>query len=312
MGAASTRTPALVAGFVLIAVVRGPLAQAQGPGLWNLAPRLDAGVPGRPPIQVQVEGSHTFGGRTDYRGLDGSRSEAWTSGLGFFAPVPLSESWIVPLGLGSQNVWLEEVPGMPIPERINTLSFTTGLGHRWNDEWMVMGMFNTLLYRVDGVGRRDVGFAGGLNALWQARPTLAFRFGFMVAPDSDLPVLPLVGVDWRFQEQWELRLMLPQPRLIYQPAERWRLHVGASLVDTLFRTTEGLGDALDNPEYRGALGTYRDIRVGGGVGYQWGSAVSVEFEAGYSVSRRLEYPQLDERVSFAPAPYVRLALRLGF
>lgn len=299
-----------------VAVLTPAAGRAQPANMMNIMPREfragDTNRPSSPPIQSQIESSYTAAGKAEFLGTKSGDSDAFNTRLNVFAPLPLSEKWIVPLGLGTENLFLDSVGGVPVPDDIHTLSFNTGLGHRLNDDWMIMGMASATLYKFSDVGANDFGFSGGINAMWRYSPSLTWRFGFMASPDSDIPVLPMVGVDWQINEQFNLRLLFPQPRLTYQPNERWNFYTGMNMVGSTFRASESLGDSIGLSQYNDALGTYRDIRLGGGVGYQLTKRFSIEVEAGYSVSRQIDYTRIDEKVEFDPAPYFRLGLRVGF
>jgi len=267
----------------------------------------------RPPLfDVTLESSYTAAGETKFRGAKFGDSDAFNVNLGLSARVPLNEHWIAPLQLRSQNLYLGSVSGAPLPDDIHTLQFGTGLGYRPNNRWMFMVRVSTALYKLSDIGSDDVGVSGGLTAMWNYSPSLRFMFGVMYSPDSDLKVLPMVGVDWAINEEFDLRLMLPKPRLIYKPNDHWRFHVGADLNMVTFRTSNSLGTSIGLPQYNDALGTYRDIRIGVGGGYQLKRTLTLEADAGYSVSRQIDYTRIDERVKFDPAPYVHINLRWSF
>ena len=175
-----------------------------------------------------------------------------------------------------------------------------------------MGMLGATLYKFSDIEGNDLGVCSGINAMWRYSPSVTWRFGLMASPDIDIPVQPMVGVDWQINEGFNLRLLFPQPRLTYQPNERWSFYTGLNVVGSTFRTSESLGNSIGLSRYNDALGTYRDIRLGGGVGYQLNQRFSIEAEAGYSVRRQIDCTRIDEKVEFDPAPYFRIGLRLGF
>lgn len=288
-------------------------AHGQSPNIMNITPDYETAHTNHPPlVQAQIESSFTGSGKTEFLGEKTGGSESSNASANLFFPIPLNEKWLIPLGLGSQNISLNSVPRVPVPNRINTFNLTTSLGHRVNEDAMLMGIFSSTLYKFSDVGGNDIGFSGAVTAMWRYSPSLTFRFGAMFSPDSDLQVLPMVGTDWQINEQWHLRLTLPEPRLIYYLAHRWRFHVGASVVGTTFRASNKLGTSIGLPHYNDALGTYRDIRIGAGASYQFDTMVGAEVEAGYSVSRQIDYTRIDEKVKFAPAPYLRVAVRINF
>jgi hypothetical protein len=236
------KTQTFFATALTIFVLTPSLSRADSENVAMDAPRFRPGDTNAPPLLgAMVDTSYTASGKAKFLGQKSGDSGAFNASVNLFAPLPLNEKWIVPLGLGSQNIFLNSVSGVPVDEAIHTLSFNTGLGYRLNDDWMIMGMFNPTLYKFSDVGGNDIGFSGGINALWQSSPSLKWMFGIMVAPDSDIPVLPMVGVDWQIDKAWELRLMFPQPRLIYKADDHWNYYGGLNLVGATFRSSDTLG-----------------------------------------------------------------------
>ena len=277
---------------------------------WSGAPN---GETNRPPLaEVSLDGSYTGSGKAKFQGVKTGKSDAYNLNARISSHVDLNETWFLPVGLDSQNLYLGSVPGVPVSTSLHTLSLNTGIGYRYNEQWMFLGLFNPTLYRFNHVGGKDIGFSGGLTAAWQYSPTVRWLFGVIVNPDSDVPALPIAGVDWQMSDDWELRLSFPQPRIIYEPNQRVNYYFGANIVDTTYRTSDTLGTGIGLTQYDNALATYRDIRIGFGVHYELTKSLSAEAEAGYSVDRQIRYNDVKETVKFDPAPYVRLGLNWNF
>lgn len=303
-----------VAAAWLAAAVTPSVASAQTTEFGTALQQNGVREPGmRPPLfDVTLESSYTAAGKAKFRGADLSDSDAYNVSLGLRTRAPLNEHWSIPLELRSQNLYLGSLAGIPVPEDIHTLQFGTGLSYRPNDRWMFMALVSPTLYKFSDLGGNDIGISGGLTAMWNYGPSLKFMFGMVFSPDSDLKVLPMAGLDWAINDKLDLRLMFPKPRLVYTPNDHWSFQVGADLNMATFRTSDSLGTSIGLPQYNDALGTYRDIRIGTGVGYRISKSLSVEASAGYSVNRQIDYTRIDERVEFDPAPYAGFGLRLGF
>lgn len=278
-----------------------------------------------PPINLMVDYSSTGSGTTEFRGRDRTKSGANSVTVMVGGAVPLGAppkfeqgvpvsppKWMMPLGLLSQNIFFDEVPGAPVPDSVHTLSLNTGLSYRLNEEWMLSARVSPALYRTEGVSGDDVGISGGLMALWRYSPTLTWMFGVMADPDGEFPVLPLVGANWAISPELTLSLMAPRPRFVYRPNQRWGFHVGANLNGATFRTSETFGTERGEPRYNHALASYRDIRVGAGFELRVNRQLSLQAEGGYSVNRKIEYTRIDERVEFGSAPYFQVGLRATF
>lgn len=271
---------------------------------------------GPPLLDVKLDTSYTAEGETTFRGAKYGDSSALNFNLSASTFVPLSQSnekWMLPFDLQTQNISLDSFAGVPLPDRIHTLEFSTGLAYKANDEWMFMARISPTLYKFDDIGGNDIGISGGLMVEWEYSPAVKWMFGLMVMPDNDLPVLPVVGVDWRINERWELQLMFLDPRLVYTLNDQWKIHAGMGLnFGTTFRTSDTLGTSIGLPRFNDALGSYSDMRIGAGVEYQLNKSWSFEAEAGYSMNREIDYQDLDEKVKFGDAPYFRLGLKFEF
>jgi len=148
---------------------------------------------------------------------------------------------------------------------------------------------------------------------WQYSQSMKWVFGMMYQPNNSMPVIPLIGGEWQINDEWQLLMTFPQPRLVYSPNDQWRFHVGMDLIlGTTFRTTDTFGTEMGMPRFNGQLGSYSDTRIGAGIGYQLSKALSIEAEGGMSMGRSIEYEDIDETVEFDAAPYFRLGLRYEF
>ncbi len=275
------------------------------------ASKADAGG-ARRTVDAWVDASYTGGGSTKFLGVKREKSDAFSLGLGIGGRVSLGEGWMVPLGLQSQNLTMNSLAGTPVPDHVHTLGFSTGLGRRLNDRWTISATVSPTLYKLEDIRSNDIGVSGGLTAIWNSSPKLTWAFGLLMNPDSDVPVLPVVGLIWRMNDRFDLSLVYPKPRLTYRIDDRWRLYAGVNVNAMTFRSKDGLGDSIALPAYNDALGTYRDIRLGAGLGFKITETLSVEAEGGSSIHRQIDYTRIDERVKFDSAAYVRVGLAAAF
>lgn len=277
------------------------------------------------PINLMVDYSVTGSATTEFRGCDRAESVASSvtvivegsmplGGPSKFAQgvPPTPPKWMMPLGLMSQNVWFDDVPGAPVPGSVHTLSLNTGLGYRMNDQWMLMANVSPTLYRTESISGNDVGVRGGLMAMWRHSPSLTWMFGVIADPDGAFPLLPLLGANWVISPEFTLSLMAPRPQFIYHPNKRWSYHVGANLKGAAFRTSDTFGTERGEQRYNHALASYRDIRVGAGFEMRVNQRLTLNAEGGYSVNRQIDYTRIDERVKFDSAPYFQVGLRANF
>ena len=266
----------------------------------------------RPPLFTMiVAGSDTGARSATFQGKDTESSGARTAVVGFDSRIRLSEHWMLPWALHYQALALDAQALAPVPDSVRTLQFAAGVGYRPTDAWMFLTQLTPTWYRLSD-GGRDVGLSGLAVAMWNKSPTLRWLFGLRIDPDSDLKLLPIVGADWFINDRWELKAVVPAPKLLFTLTPRARVYLGADLVGSTFRTSNTLRDPLLAPRYHDALATYRDVRLGAGLTVNFSSHLGLDLGGGYSMSRRLDYTRFDETVHFRRAPYGALTLRFSF
>jgi len=263
-------------------------------------------------FQGNVNSGYVAGSNPKFLGTKLSSSDAFNLNFDAGTRMMLNEKWFLRFGLGLDNTFLNQVSGAPIPESINTLRLTTGLGYRLNDQWTLSASVSPSLYRFEDVGGNTFGVSGMALVMYHANPSLTWTFGIIVSPNSDIPLLPVVGVRWLINDDFTLKVEVPQTRLTYRLDSKWTFYGGAEMNSSTFRAAEDLGTKTGFPQYNNALGSYRDVRVGVGAGYEITRSLFAEIDGGYSVYRRIEYTRIDESVDFEPAPYVRLGLSIRF
>ena len=262
--------------------------------------------------QSSANFGYVAGSTTKFQGSRMGDSDAFNYNIETGTHIPLDNEWFLQFGVTSGNFDFGRVSGAPIPEDIHTLRFNGGLGYRVNDRWTVTGLVSPSLYRIEDADGSDIGISGGVMARYQAKPSLAWSFGLMAAPDSDVKVMPIVGVRWQINDQYTLELGMPKTRLSYRIDPKWQVYGGLDLNGATFRTSNDLGTKSGLPQYNNALATYRDIRTGVGTSYEITRRLRAEIEAGLSVYREINYTRINEQVNFDPAPYVRIGLSYRF
>ena len=262
--------------------------------------------------EVTLDSTYTFAGTARGAGTPHQDSDAARIGFNVRSSVPIDERWRWDWGMGFQAINLDAPEHASFPDEIRTFTFNTGAGYRFNERWFINGMVGATLYRFDDVNGDAVGFNGGLLLNYRPNKDLAWTFGILVSPDSDLPAMPAIGMNWDLNEHWTLELGIPRTRLSYHLDPKWTIYTGPGMAGTTFRTSRHFGSKIGSPRYNNALATYRDVRWGVGATFQISRQMQFEAEAGESLYRCLDYTDDDKQVRFDPAPYVQGALTFRF
>ncbi len=318
-------TNQMTAAWAAVLALNCALCAQEAPPEGNQAPTLAGGsqegfasptsfVPrdGAPRVIFSVDGSYVGAGQAKFEGAKLGNSDAEMVGASLAGAVPINERWFVPLGVSSANIFLEPVPGTPIPSEIHTLRLFSGLGYKVNDQWTVGGSVGPDFYKIGDVTTSGIGVAGTVHAIWQVRGDLTVAFGVAIVPDLDIPVLPAAGVRWDIRTNLTLNLMFPRPIIIYRAAPRLNFFAGADFKFALFRADNDQGTRIGQPSYNNGLGTYRDIHLGAGVEYRIARGLWASAEGGYSVAREIDYKRIGQTIDFDPGPYVQAGLKYRF
>ena len=123
------------------------------------------------------------------------------------------------------------------------------------------------------------------------------------------PVAPFGGILWHIDPKWDLKAILPQPRLIYKASRDLQVFAGGEFSGGAFRM-----DGTPDPAFRklsGAVVNFYDYRAGAGVSYNL-KIVTLEASGGYDFTRYFDFDRAGENFSTRGAPYIKASLHLDF
>jgi len=287
---------------------RSALAQENGGATTLLSTQTEN------PMIVSVTPDYSFVGRSDV--ADGSasgRSGAQTLNLEIETAVPISSQWSVPVDFQSANIFMGSVPGIAIPENINTIHFTAGLAYQLDKEWSVAFSAGPALYRFDDLSSEDIGIAGELRITYQVNPDLEFFLGADYEMDGKYPVLPAAGMKWKINDHFLLDLRIARLEVNYLVNDNLSFFVDGNTDYEVFRASSHLGNQLGVPSFDNGVGTYEDFHGGAGLRYQFNPGLSLSAEAGCSFGRNIEYDRIDHHsIYFDSSPYVQLIAKWYF
>ncbi len=284
-------------------------AQQNGGATTTLSPT----PPGNPLI-VSVTPDYSFVDRSNV--ADGSasgKSGAQTADLEIETEIPVSDRWSVPVDFQSANIFMNSVPGIAVPENINTIHFAAGLAYQFNTHWSAAFTAGPAIYRYDDLSIEDVGIAGELRVTYQVSPDLDFYLGADYEMDGKYPVLPAAGIKWKVNDHFLLDLRLARLEADYLANDQLSFFIDGNTDYEVFRANSHLGNQLGIPSFNNAVGTYEDFHGGLGFRYQFNPGLSLSAEAGYSFGRNIEYDRIDHHsIYFDSAPYAQLIAKWYF
>jgi hypothetical protein len=202
--------------------------------------------------------------------------------------------------------------GAPVPEHLQSVAGTIGIDYMHNNDVGAFVQVQPGFYTEDDFGSSSFDAPITLARIFVLRPDKLYVFLGANASflRGQFPVIPLVGVIWVPNNQWRLMGILPEPRLVYSPCDKWDFWVGGQLTGGSFRTNRD--DTIVPHKLSNAQVDYADYRVGGGLVYSPRDGMEVDLGGGYAIERSFDFYRADMKYKTDPAPYLRLEFRAKF
>ena len=128
--------------------------------------------------------------------------------------------------------------------------------------------------------------------------------GFSFDVYSNPIVFPVAGVNWKINDQWNLRAVFPRPRFSYLPNKKWEFFVQGDLDGDSFRN----GPTNDHRTNNAVL-QYFYYRAGIGFNYEPVKGFEIEAVAGWDFKQEYDYIRAGPINDVKGAPYVWLDLK---
>jgi hypothetical protein len=188
-----------------------------------------------------------------------------------------------------------------------------GFDYQLADQWLVRAEVQPGVYSdLRDVHWNDVDAPLVLGAAYLANEDLQWFLGLRVDARSQYPVLPAIGVRWKFSDQWTLNLQPPKPRLEYEVSDNFLLYFGAGVEAGTFRVGEHFGSDRGLPKLNNAVLDFLEVRIGPGCSWKIAPNVTIEAEAGYMPYRSFDFFDPDIVFRSHNAPYGQIACHARF
>jgi hypothetical protein len=200
-----------------------------------------------------------------------------------------------------------------LPRELQQISAIIGFDWQVSDEWLFRAELQPGIFSdLQDVSWRDVDAPLLMGGVYVVNADLQWLFGLRVVPRSEYPVLPALGVRWKFAAEWTLNLFLPNPRLEYDLNDRLKAYVGASLKAGTFTVSDDFGNDNGRTDLNHAALDYFEVRTGPGISWKVRPNLTLDANAGCMVNRVLGYFDQDLVARSRPAPDVQIACHWQF
>lgn len=217
-------------------------------------------------------------------------------------------------GLAADLHFLDTTPGTPLPEQLNEVAFNLGYTRPLDARWTATLTVRPGLYGdFENISEHTFNAPLLLGAVYARSRELIWLFGLRADLRSDDPVLPFVGVRWRFAEDWSLNLAFPRSGVVWQLSPGLALDAGVSLQGGTYHISKSLGTpAGATGRLRDTFLDYREIRVGVGAEFAVSKRATLRLDAGAFTDRKFEYFERNYTLDGEGGFYASVALRSAF
>ena len=292
-------------------------------GLLTFILALAAGLRGqpasatfRPTLADEFSAGFTYSGKGDLNRGSTASGEVSISrfDLSVAGRVPLSQAMIFIPGLAYSHTSLDASAGTFMPGTLQEFTLSLGLRGFVSKEWgYIVGLrpgFYGDSSHFDGKSFNAPLF---LAAFYAPNPDLSWTFGVTANAFNDNPVLPVIGVRWKFAPDWQLDVGFPRTAVSLKIDDQLTLRTGLSVLGGSYRISDNLG--VPAPGIARLANTYLDVtevRVGVGAVCQFAGGPEFEADLGMTTLRRFDYPDRNYRLSGDNVGWLSLALRQKF
>jgi hypothetical protein len=266
-------------------------------------------------VSHELEAKWAYTGGSDIRGggTEFGSSDEQSSLLRYVLSPQVTRRMLLHFGAEWQRYSFGLSDSALVPNTLQQASAILGFHWQFNDQWLFRADIHPGVYSdFHDVSGRDVDVPILLGAAYLANADLQWVFGVRIDPRSNYPVIPAVGLRWKFAEDWTLNAIVPEPRLEYEINDRLNAYLALGIDAETFRVSDTFGDDRGNRELNAAILDYFEVRIGPGFSWKaWPGAI-IEASAGCMVYRSFNFSDQDLVFRSEPAPYVQLGFQFRF
>ncbi len=229
--------------------------------------------------------------------------------------IPVSQAITFTIGGAWDYFFFDDVaPNVPVPDQLFAISLNLALNWRIDDNWgFRLSVAPGLYSDFEDLNNDDFNAPALLGLSYSFDRDFIFFFGFRVNVVSETPVLPIIGLRWKFAEKWTFDMLSQNPKLIYQLNEDVQLYGGIDIQSGTFRVEQSFGrDKGGFQELDNTWLDYFELRAGLGADISWKKTFRFQAEFGYMPYRYLEFEDEEKLDSKEGAFYGKLGMSIRF
>ncbi len=199
------------------------------------------------------------------------------------------------------------------PDKLQQANAIVGFDSQLAEQWLMRFELQPGLYGdFSRFSWRSFDAPVNLGVAYLVDADLQWFFGLRVDIRSQYPVLPAVGVRWKYTDVWTLDLQLPNPRLLYDASDKFQAFLGAGITAGTYMAGDHFGDDRGIPQLNHATVDYTEVRLGPGLSWKARPNLTLDAEGGYVVYRTWNFFDQHINLNSQPVPYLQLAVHSRF
>lgn len=254
----------------------------------------------------EIETTITFGyiGKTEFKG-DGSSGvfpkkaggTEFEVGLGKNLQIDAVSSFSGGIEFQTRDFGTDTGDNVPVPERLQSLSFELGYFRVLNDRWSMLASAEPGFHAADSSFDSDsFGVKVGAVAIYQFSPALRLGFGFGVnfPGIGDTSLSPRLMLEWQPDERWAFRVGYPATEIAYTFDSGLELAfqaTGEPFGEIYYVKDDPAPGVAGKPSLRDSAVEYSDLRLGLAVRQELAGGFDLEASVGVVVNQEFEYTE---------------------
>jgi Domain of unknown function (DUF6268) len=304
--------------ILFLAAIGLPLSSVHGQTL-SVAPRPTESSRGTTvspfSYEFEAESSYIGDGKATHGPADYGNFSEINSSASVVVSDQIRNNFILRLGVNWERYAFDtSSPVTPIPDAIEAVNAVVGADIQLTSAILLRveahpGVYGSFKHATSRLFNVPI----TIGASYFQSPDLIFIAGLSVDPNSDIPVIPAVGVHWKVSDRWLIDGVAPRPQLQFSLSDKITLCAGADLRTGTYRMDNEFGHSVHLEKLNNAILDYWEVRGGGGLNWDIWNGVKLDIEGGVVPYRQFDFYRANFKVISSDwAPYVRVGLSATF
>ncbi len=255
--------------------------------------------------------SVTSGSRTKSGSHGGSLSEQHGS-IESIASIHLDDDILLRVGAAGERYSFGLTGELALPEELQSANLVIGADIDIAEQWMMRLEIHPGVYSDRWQASfRDLNCPLIIGFSWLPDKDLQWFFGLYANARADCPIMPGLGLRWKFADRWTLMALPPNPRVEFDLTENLALFCGADLHYGAYHVNDVHG-LIHSKNLDNSFVDYTEMR--GGVGLKWkvGRSVELLLQGGSMVYREFDFHKRDTTFRSKPSLYGEFGIVANF